>query len=212
MHWILFANGSCTPSPHIRDLVAGADCLVGVDGGSRHLLALDIQPHIVIGDMDSIAPDTLRTYQETGVTLHPHPAKKDATDLELAMDLAFSGGATRITFLGMTGGRLDHTLANVLLLARCLDRGIPACVTNADQTIHMTDSVLNLTGCVGDTLSLVPVTPEVRGVTLTGLEYPLREATLNFASTWGMSNVLTSSLAQVRLRHGRLLVFHLHDV
>ncbi len=211
MHWILCANGHCKPSPRIRDLIADADRVVGVDGGSRHLMALNVLPHIAVGDMDSIAPDVLAAYQDAGVALHLHPTRKDATDLELAMDLAFTAGATHITFLGMTGGRLDHTLGNLFLLTRCLENGVTACAMDADQTIHMTSGVLDLSGRIGDTLSLIPVTPEVRGVTLTGLEYPLHEATLRFGSTWGMSNVFSSSLAKVRLRAGRLLVFHLHE-
>lgn len=210
MHWILFANGQYEPTPRILDLITDGSCVVGVDGGCRHLWTLGILPRIAVGDMDSIPPDLLALYQNKGVTLHLHPVKKDATDLELALQLAFEAQATRITLLGATGGRLDHTLANLFLLSRCLERGIPTCVVDAEQSIHLTDAALDLRGLVGETISLMPVTPEVHGLTLTGLEYPLHDATLRFGTTWGMSNIFAHEEATVRLREGRVLVFHLH--
>jgi len=128
----------------------------------------------------------------------------------LALALALDRGATRISILGATGGRLDHTLGNLFLLARCLPGGIPACIMDQEQCVHLTDQTLTLAGTVGDTLSLLPATPEVSGVSLTGLEYPLNEATLTFGTSWGMSNVFVETQATVSLRSGRLFVFHLY--
>lgn len=210
MHWVLLANGPLTVSPAIRQVIFAAGRLVGVDGGSRHLQSLGVRPHLVLGDMDSIPADLLREYCREGVEMHPHPPHKDATDLELAMELAMTGDATRISILGATGGRLDHTLGNLFLLARCLPTGIPACIMDQEQCVHLTDQSLTLDGAVGDTLSLLPATPQVCGVSLTGLEYPLHDATLTFGTSWGMSNVFVETRAKVILRSGRLFVFHLY--
>lgn len=209
MHWVLLANGPLTLSPKIRSLIASAERIVGVDGGSRHLRALDMLPHLAVGDMDSIPADLLARYRDAGVELHLHPPKKDATDLELALELAIAEGATRISILGGTGGRLDHTLGNLFLLARCLPTGIPACIMDESQSVHLVDSHLTLEGDVGDTLSLLPATPEAGGVTLSGLEYPLHDATLPFGTSWGMSNVFVLPSVTVTLRSGRVFVFHL---
>ncbi len=209
MHWVLLANGPFTVSPAIRDVIFTADRLVGVDGGSMHLRALDARPHLAVGDMDSIPEELLAEYRREGVEMHLHPPKKDATDLELALEMALTGGATRISILGATGGRLDHTLGNLFLLARCLPVGIPACIMDHRQSIHLTGQSLILNGAVGDTLSLLPATPEACGVSLTGLEYPLHDATLTFGTSWGMSNVFVETRATVTLRSGRLFVFHL---
>jgi len=210
MHWVLLANGPLVLSSRVRALISSAEQLIGVDGGSRHLRSLDILPHFAVGDMDSIPPLLLTQYRENGVEMHLHPTKKDATDLELALALALDRGATRISILGATGGRLDHTLGNLFLLARCLPGGIPACIMDQEQCVHLTDQTLTLAGTVGDTLSLLPATPEVSGVSLTGLEYPLNEATLTFGTSWGMSNVFVETQATVSLRSGRLFVFHLY--
>ena len=209
MHWTLLANGPLTLSSAIRARIASAERIVGVDGGSRHLRGLDLLPHLAVGDMDSIPSDLLEHYRNAGVEMHLHPPRKDATDLELALELALERGATSVTILGGTGGRLDHTLGNLFLLARCLPVGIPACIMDDRQCIHLVDRSLTLTGAPGDTLSLLPATPEVGGVSLSGLEYSLNEATLTFGTSWGMSNVFTETLATVTLRTGRLFVFHL---
>jgi thiamine pyrophosphokinase len=210
MHWVLLANGPLTPSPAIRQVISTSDRLIGVDGGSRHLLHLGVRPHLAVGDMDSIPEDLLQDYRQAGVEMHLHPPKKDATDLELALELAITRGATRISILGGTGGRLDHTLGNLFLLARCLPAGIPACIMDQEQCVHLTDQSLTLSGAVGDTLSLLPATPEASGVSLSGLEYPLQDATLTFGTSWGMSNVFVETQATVTLRSGRLFVFHLY--
>lgn len=209
MHWVLLANGPLVLSPAVRALVFTAERLIGVDGGSRHLHALDRLPHLAVGDMDSIPADLLARYRDAGVEMHLHPPRKDATDLELALDLALDRGATRISILGGTGGRLDHTLGNLFLLARCLPTGIAACIMDESQCVHLVDKALTLSGAAGDTLSLLPATPEVSGVTIEGLEYPLQDATLTFGTSWGMSNVFTGASATVTLRSGRLFVFHL---
>ena len=210
MHWVLLANGPLVLSSKVRALISSAEQLVGVDGGSRHLQALDILPHMAVGDMDSIPPILLTQYRDNGVEMHLHPPKKDATDLELALTLALDRGATRISIVGATGGRLDHTLGNLFLLARCLPGGIPACIMDQEQCIHLTDQTLTLAGTIGDTLSLLPATPQVSGVSLTGLEYPLTDATLTFGTSWGMSNVFVEAQATVTVRSGRLFVFHLY--
>lgn len=210
MHWVLMANGPLALSPSIRRFISSAERLIGVDGGSRHLRTIGVLPHLAVGDMDSIPDDLLVQYRSEGVELHLHPPKKDATDLELALELALERGAKRISILGGTGGRLDHTLGNLFLLARCLPGGIPACIMDQEQCIHLTDQALTLEGAVGDTLSLLPATPEARGVSLTGLEYPLHDATLTFGTSWGMSNVFVENRATVAIGSGRLFVFHLY--
>jgi thiamine pyrophosphokinase len=209
-HWILVANGEASASPRIRTAIAAADRVVSVDGGSRMLAALNITPHLAVGDMDSTPPELLTRYRQAGVPLHLHPVRKDATDLELALDLALDADAAAITILGATGGRLDHTLGNLLLLERCLNRNIPSRIVDDNQTVYLTADNLEINGRPGDLLSIIPVSGDVGGVTLTGLEYPLQDAALPFSTSLGLSNVFTETKACIRIRSGRLLVFHLH--
>ncbi len=211
MHWILVANGDCECTPDLELLLDAADEVVGVDGGGRHLYRLGRRPTVVVGDMDSIPSQILEEYRGQGVRLHLHPPRKDETDLELALNLALANEASQITILAATGGRLDHTLANIFLLTRCLQHDVPATIRDRSQTIRLINGMVRIKGCPGDTLSLLPLTPEVCGVTLAGLEYPLHDDTLLFGSTWGMSNVFADSAAEIRLSSGLLLVIHQHQ-
>ena len=210
MHWVLFVNGENTFSASTREVAASADRRVAVDGGSRHLSALGLLPHIVLGDMDSIPAELFNIYKKNGIELHLHPAHKDATDLELALELAIREGASKITLLGATGGRLDHTLGNLFLLTTCQSHGVHACIRDAGQSIYLVTDTLHLQGTTGDTLSLIPITSCVEGMTLTGLEYPLQNARLNFGSTLGISNVFIAPEVSVTVRNGQVLVIHLH--
>lgn len=209
MHWILFANGHCEATPRIRALVTDASHVVGVDGGCRHLWAMDVLPHVAVGDISSFhqicwpyitnrKSRCLRVRQEGRHGLGTGPATGFRSPSH-AHHPARRNGRTPGPYPGQP-----------FLLSRCLERGIPACVMDAERSIYLTDAALDLHGRVGETISLIPVTPEVHGLTLTGLEYPLHEASLRFGTTWGMSNVFVCEEATVRLREGRILVFHLH--
>ena len=84
---------------------------------SHHARALGLRVDLVVGDLDSVDAADLEAAVADGTEVERHPTAKDATDLELALDAAVARGATRVLVVGAHGGRLDHFLANVLLLA-----------------------------------------------------------------------------------------------
>lgn len=211
MHWILVANGEMPRSARIAACFDTANQVVGVDGGCRILDALQVLPDLVIGDMDSIPQVLLNKYKQQNIKIIIHPSAKDETDLELALDMALATKPSLVTILGAIGDRLDHTLANILLLSRCLDQGVLARILDDQQSIYLMDDQLELYGQPGDLFSLVPIKGTITGVTLHGLEYPLQETTLSFGSPRGLSNVFTSSQALVKIQSGLALVFHLHS-
>ena len=145
---------------------------------------------------------------EQGGEIIRHPARKDETDLELALALAKERGVEEIVVLGALGRRLDMTLANITLLAdpawqglkvSLLDRSRQAyCLTGPGRT--------PLTGRPGGTVSLIPLSARVTGVTLIGLEYPLNDAVLTIGSSRGVSNVLIGDKAAVRIESGRVII------
>ena len=91
--------------------------VVAADSGVAHALALGLAVDVAVGDFDSLDPRVLEAVEAAGTRVERHPAAKDATDLELAIDVAVGLGAARIVVLGGHGGRLDHFLANALVLA-----------------------------------------------------------------------------------------------
>jgi thiamine pyrophosphokinase len=187
---------------HIR----AAELLIAADGGALPLLRAGIVPHVAIGDMDSIDAAGLAELEAHGITPRRLPREKDETDLELALLYAASAGATAIDILGALGGRWDHTLANVALLALPELRERHARLLADRQTLFLVRDTAVLEGQIGDTVSLLPLAGDAHGVTTTGLRYPLDDATLSYERARGVSNVLLAPPGSVSLRAGLLLV------
>src|SRR5574340_972093 len=92
--------------------------MICADGGARHLGALGLTPDVIIGDMDSLSPDLLRRFEEGGSRGVRHPRDKRETDTQLALEYALQLKPDEIMIFGALGGRIDHTLANISLLAQ----------------------------------------------------------------------------------------------
>jgi thiamine pyrophosphokinase len=211
MHWVIVANGSMADAARFTAVFAGADAVVGVDGGAEHCLRLNVVPDYVVGDLDSISSPARATLERAGAVFRKFPVRKDFTDTELAVELAWTKGATRITFLAVTGTRLDHTLGNINLLHRTLELGLAARILDDRHEIHLVDRILSLSGNPGDLLSVLPVSAQVHGITLRGLEYPLEEASLARGSTTGISNVFQENRVEVRVGKGVVLVIRTRE-
>jgi thiamine pyrophosphokinase len=214
MRAIIFANGEFPDTEQARDLLRPDDLVIAADGGTRHALAVGVVPHIVIGDLDSLSPDERAHVEAAGSQVIPFSPRKDETDLELALLHAARQGATEILILAALGGRLDQTIANLLLLALPELRGCDVRIVAGAQTAFLiratpggpdeSDGAL-IEGQPDDTVSLIPLGGDAVGVTAEGLEWPLREDRLRFGPARGVSNVLTAERAHVRVRQGLLL-------
>src|SRR5689334_1140183 len=117
MHVVIVANAPDLDAEPYLALLHAADLLVAADGGALPLLRLGITPQLVIGDLDSLDADSQAALAAQGAELRPYPRAKDETDLELALLEVAARGPSSIDILGGLGGRWDHTLANVALLA-----------------------------------------------------------------------------------------------
>ena len=208
MHVVIMANGTIEEAATSRAIAELADRLICADGGTRHARAWGLKPQVVIGDMDSLDAGALTELSVAGARVIRHPAQKDETDLELALDLAAREGATQITILGALGGRLDQSIANILLLTWPRLRSIPVSIVEGRDRLLLAQERTTLRGKAGDQVSLLPLSAEVTGVTTDGLEYPLRGETLYMGQTRGVSNVLLRDEATITLKQGLLLVCH----
>lgn len=213
MRAIIFVNGLVEDRVALANLVTDDDYLIGADGGTLHCLDINRVPHVVVGDLDSLSPDVCRELRDQNVQFESHQPEKNQTDLELAIERAIADGAASIVLVGALGGRLDQMLANLLLLAQ-RDWPLPIRVVDARQTAQLVrpEKPLSLHGPVGMTVSVLPLTPHVTGITYCGLKYPLSNATLDFGSTRGISNELANPTATVEIASGVLLVIwsHMH--
>jgi len=207
---VIITNGHLSDPARARRHVCPGDQVICADGGARHARAMGIIPNVVVGDLDSIDSDLRAEFEAAGVHFAVHPARKDETDLELALRLAIAGGAAEVDVLAVLGGRLDQSLANLLLLARPEWASAQVRVIEGDEIAWPVreGQTTTITGSVGDTLSLVPLTPLVTGVTLEGVEWPLSDATLRFGSTLTISNALSVPMARLQIGEGLVLVVH----
>ena len=204
----LFVNGNLTRPDRVRSMLRADDFLVAVDGGLRHLAALGLKPHLLIGDFDSVAADDLIRLENSGVALKRHPVEKDETDLELALQHVAAEGYREVLIIAALGGRLDQTLGNIFLLMlpsleRCRVR-----LMDGREEVFLIRERETIYGCAGDVVSLLPLQGLAEGVTTEGLQYPLRQETLHPERTRGVSNVMLGERAEICLRKGLLLCIH----
>ena len=211
MKAIIIANGQIHDGDFYRSLVAPTDLVICADGGASNALALGLQPQVVVGDLDSLDESLRYRLEKEHCQFIVHPARKDETDLELAIKYAVEQGAQEIFILGALGYRLDHALANVLLLALPELRSVKARILDGRQEVFLIRGEVLIEGQVGDTLSLLPLTEEVTGIYTEGLEYPLENGTLYLGPALGVSNTLTAPQAWVRVGQGLLLATIIHN-
>lgn len=201
---VVIAAGEAATSV-LERLPAGA-AVVAADGGVDVALALGLEVTVAVGDFDSVTPSGLAAAERAGAQIVRHPEEKDATDLELALDVALELGGSRIVVVGQAGGRLDHLLAGLLLLGheRYAEVEIDALLGPASAHIVRAERVLE--GEPGELISLLPLHGRAEGVTTEGLAYPLRGETLEPGSSRGVSNVFTELRARIVVGRGVLAV------
>ena len=203
---VLFVNGEAKDLTRIQ--LCEQDYLVAVDGGYRHLAALGLTPHLLIGDLDSVDPESVSKLQAAGVEVLKYPPAKDQTDLELALYQVIAQGFKRVLVLAALGGRLDHTLGNLALLSQADFDALEISLDDGLEQVLIVREAVQLAVDPGDTISLLPVCSPVQGIKTKGLAYPLDIETLYPNQTRGISNVAISSTIQVVLESGTLMLIH----
>lgn len=207
MHVLVVANGAPDDLP-AGERVPAADLVIAANGGAANARRLGLRPSVIIGDMDSMTPADKAELEAAALHFITYPINKDATDLELALRFAVEQGAKTITVVGALGGRPDQMLANVFLVTLPFLAGVEVSLLgNGWQAFAVRDTAL-IEGAAGDTLSLIPLTPEVTGVTTTGLAWSLDKATLVFGSSLGISNRMTEDVVRISVGEGIMLVVH----
>lgn len=188
------------------------DLMIAADSGLRHLVCLGLKPDILLGDMDSIAPELLEQARRSGIEPRICPSHKDETDTELALSIALEKGGDQaeLRLIGASGSRMDHSLANLHLLNRVHSQaefwdGLsriqilqgPAAVPIERPSWFAPEKPVYV--------SLLPYGGPVRDITLSGFEYPLLHYDMDENAVIGISNQLTGGRGTVEFASGRLL-------
>jgi thiamine pyrophosphokinase len=190
------------------DQLADADLVIAADAGAATLERLGRRPDRLVGDLDSVDPALVERLEGDGVPIERHPHDKDASDTELAVAAAVAAGATEVVVIGALGGaRIDHALANVLLLVQASLAGRRVQLVRGRTTVRAVrdGETLELAAPQGTIVSLLPV-GDADGVTAGGMRWPLERAQLAVGRTRGLSNVIFEPPASVSVERGALLV------
>lgn len=189
----------------LKAAVSHGDKVVAVDGGADVCAAAGIVPALVVGDMDSVAPATLTQLESRGARIERHASAKRDTDAALA--LLHVQDEDEVVFVGAGGGRADHALANLHLLAELSRRArVRAVDVDGETWVVTPDRPLELSLPLGAIFSAIPFDPLVAGVTYEGLAYPLEGAQMRAGDPYGLSNVVVAPLQRVAVSAGRLFV------
>jgi thiamine pyrophosphokinase len=205
---IIFANGEFPDLEKAHRLLQHDDYIICADGGTRHARALSIQPHLIIGDMDSAAREELQTLQKAEVSIELFPHDKDETDLELALNRAIELKPERIRILAGLGGRLDQTLGNITLLTDPRLSAFDLRLDDGVEEVFVCRDRAEVRGRSGDLISLIPWLGAVPGIHTVGLKWPLNKETLYPEKTRGISNEMLGDTASISIGSGLLLIVH----
>lgn len=180
------------------------DFIICADAGTDFALKLSITPHLILGDFDSIKPNTLKNYKN--IKTIKYEKEKDYTDTEIALEKAVEIKPSEIIIFGALGGRIDHTLANIFLLKKYANYNTNIRIIDSESEMMFVKNDTVIYGDKGDTVSLIPVSDIVKGVSTSNLYYALHRENLSMGSTRGVSNVMLSDSAEVSIESGELLM------
>jgi len=204
MRVAIFANGTIKDYFGIKPLLNEDDILIGVDGGTRHLRLLSIEPSIIIGDLDSASKDDINYINSKNIRLIKHNPDKDYSDLELAVNYAIEIGCGDVIIFGALGNRWDHSIGNLLLPLNYDSNKIRIRMWEAGEYFYFIRDNLTLDIPIGTNVSLFPLN-NCKDITTTGLKYPLKNENLSIGTTRGLSNLATEINIQITLNGGTLL-------
>lgn len=213
----LIVGGGELTAEFLRDFIRREpqDFVIAADRGLDILLRAEITPDLILGDYDSThVRGAVDYFKKQGVVVETYPCEKDFSDMESAIHTAVNRGAEEISILGACGGRLDHFLANVCALRIALAAGTKARIVDPGNIIFLENhSFTVMRPSTGEKyFGLIPMTEEVRHVTLRGFKYELTDGTLSQKNaSLGISNEITADRAAVDFESGILIAVFSDD-
>ena len=207
---LLVLHGDIMNLSLLQKVSKEVDMVVCGDGGADYCFKASIMPDMIIGDLDSISHDSLKIIYDKNIPVERYPAKKDATDSELAIEFLINKNFKEIILMGAMGSRMDHTLSNIFLLKKLKDNGIDGKIIDEHNIIYLVDKELELSKDDAY-ISILSITNSGTSVTLRGFEYELDKINIAFGSSYGISNRIAKDKAYIFVHRGTCLVFISRD-
>lgn len=211
MKALIISSGAIDNYDKLMEMFQEVDYILCADGGLNHLAKLDLLPHMVIGDLDSITELGRKYIEDKNINTIKYPSIKDATDTELAIEYLIEKNYKEIILMGGTGTRLDHTMANIFLLNMIKDKGAIGKIIDNNNIIQLLDKDMEIQNLEDAYVSIIPIVEEGINVSLDGFYYDLIKEDIGFASTVGVSNKVTRHKAQIKVHSGKAIIFFSWD-
>ena len=197
---IIIGAGDFSAPSHIEK----DNLIIAADGGYDHARVSGIAPHLFIGDMDSLESPLPESLEK--ITF---PERKDYTDMHLAYLEGKRRGYTSFEIHGGTGGRGDHTFANISLLLAMANEGCTGKMIAREEIYTVIKNTsLTVSGEAGKYVSVFAIGDNAEGVTIKGLDYEVNDVTLTPDFPLGVSNKFTDKTAEISVKNGSLLVIY----
>jgi thiamine pyrophosphokinase len=199
--------GGVAPTASDMKLLDTCESVVASDGGAHELLKAERPPSVIVGDLDSLTPDDFKWADALDIPIERHPAGKDETDGELALQKCFDMGATSVLILGAHGGRTSMFLGNIKLLRVCHERGVDAVMIGSGESIRFLSpgGEYNLAGRTQSILNILAMDTDAV-VSIAGTKWEAVEAKIGRLAGRGLSNTILKDGAKVRCHEGTILV------
>lgn len=211
----IVASGPQDELPELLQYSGEGTVWLGVDRGVFILLSLKIKPTIAFGDFDSVTEEEYQLIQSEMENINVYNPEKDETDMELALNWAIEQKPEKIRIFGATGGRMDHFLANIQLLIKPIleSRKVLIEIIDKNNIIYGRGPGTYSIKRVADKkyVSFIPITHEVKNLTLEGFKYPLTNRHISTGSTLCISNELIYDDGTFSFSEGILMVVRSSD-
>lgn len=202
MKTLIISAGDSKNPEKLKKYAENSEFIICADGGYRYACENNIAPDLIIGDFDSLKSDFPKNIENIRL-----PREKDETDTLFAFRYALKKRCDDITVYGALGGeRMEHTYANICLLAEALEENVKAVITDGKTKCYMTDDKLCLNGKKGSYISVFSFSDVSYNVTLKGLKYELNGYTMKKSDSIGVSNEFTEKTAEISVGDGKLLI------
>jgi thiamine pyrophosphokinase len=204
-------TGGTVYDEFVEEKVQQGDLVIAADAGYLTAARMGIRPDVMVGDFDTLGEPDVPAKTE----LIRLPCEKALTDTQYAVELALERGADELVIVGGLEGRLDHTLSLLAIPERLFERKprrIFTVLTNGKNRVRfLRNSGVILPRGQYRYFSLIAADERVRGVTLEGCKYPLKNKELNRVHQWAVSNEIVGNCALIEIRRGGAWVIESMD-
>lgn len=209
MKAFIYTGGKIYPE-NITEKPKKEDLVIAADSGYNNALLMNVSVDIALGDFDSLENSSIIPDDVEKITV---PCEKDETDTQLAVDLAVSRGADDVVIIGGLDGRLDHTLSNLAILEAMCDASVHCVITSGQNRVRYIRSTSTLIAKSGfDYLSLISADETVKGVSVEGCKYPLKNVKLSRKFQYAVSNEISGNCALISVKKGGIYLIESKDI